>query len=56
MMNGLETVIHPTEGFATRESCTDTSKREGTVRVCLCVCTGGVTVLWCIAHFLGRCD
>lgn len=36
MMNGLETLIHPTEGFVARESCTDTSKKEKTV--CLCVC------------------
>lgn len=33
MMNGLQTLIHPAEGFAARESCADTSKREKTVRV-----------------------
>lgn len=42
MMNGLETLIHPTEGFAARESCTDTSKKERTV--CVCVCEGGCCV------------
>lgn len=33
-MNGLETLIHPAEGFAARESCTDTSKKEKTACVC----------------------
>lgn len=38
MMNGLQTLIHPAEGFAARESCTDTSKKEKTVRAPVCVC------------------
>lgn len=46
MMNGLQTLIHPAEGFAARESCTDTSKKEKTVHahasVCVCVCEEGV--------------
>lgn len=40
MMNGLETLIHPTEGFAAGESCTDTSEKERPlcVRACACMC------------------
>lgn len=38
MMNGLETLIHPTEGFAARESCTDTSEKERPGCMCVCVC------------------
>lgn len=41
MMNGLETLIHPAEGFAARESCTDTSKEEKTVYVHARVCVFG---------------
>lgn len=47
MMNGLETLIHLTEGFAASQSCTDMPKKERTlvcvrVPVCVCVCVGGV--------------
>lgn len=51
MMNGLETLIYPTEGFAARESCTDTSKKESTVCMRVYVCVRGEVV--CV---LGRCD
>lgn len=56
MMNGLETLIHLTEGFAARESCTDMSKKDRTV-VCICVCVcvrGGPCVLLCVLRRFDR--
>lgn len=46
MMNGLETLIHPTEGFAAGESCTDTSEKERTV--CMCAFRGGGGAVCCV--------
>lgn len=56
MMNGLETLIHPTEGFAAGESCTDTSEKERPpcVRAGACMCVS-VCVRAEILRALGRC-
>lgn len=45
------TLIHPTEGFAARESCADISERKNRMFACACVCLCVLTLESCVVFF-----